>query len=169
MGAASAGSLNTSGFDQSILQGQLPCHTHITHAGIFNQQFFQIGPKTDQLVDLHLGSGISNCDLFDLDQRNFFLSIFLKSSQDGQKRTKGINICLTLDISGSMGSQLSNNFRDGLEQAKNEPTKSRLELSKDATWMMFNKLEPEDIFSFVVFHNNSRTVIPSEKVKNLDK
>lgn len=34
---------------------------------------------------------------------------------------------------------------------------------------MFNKLEPEDIFSFVVFHNDSRTVISSEKVKNLDK
>lgn len=35
--------------------------------------------------------------------------------------------------------------------------------------MMFNKLEGEDIFSFVVFHTNSRTIIPSEKVKNLDK
>lgn len=83
MGAASAGSLNTSGFDQAVNSGQLPCHTHITHPGIFNQKFFEIGPKTDQLLDLHLGTGVSNCDLFDMDNRNFFLSMFLKSSKDG--------------------------------------------------------------------------------------
>ena len=40
MGAASAGPLNTSGFDHSIKQGHLPQHTHITHSGIFNQKFF---------------------------------------------------------------------------------------------------------------------------------
>ena len=45
----------------------------------------------------------------------------------------------------------------------------RLELAKDAIWMFFNKLGPEDIFSMVVFHNSSRTVIQSDFVKNMKK
>ena len=83
MGAASAGPLNTSGFDQSIKEGRLPEYTHITHSGIFNQKFFEIGPKTKDLLDLHIGLGVSNSDLYDMDERNYFVSMFLKSSEDG--------------------------------------------------------------------------------------
>ena len=34
--------------------------------------------------------------------------------------------------------------------------------------MCFNKLNPEDAFSMVVFHNTSRTVIKSDLVKNFN-
>lgn len=33
--------------------------------------------------------------------------------------------------------------------------------------MMFEKLQPNDIFSLVVFHTSARTVIPSSFVKDL--
>ncbi len=53
--------------------------------------------------------------------------------------------------------------------------KSRLDLSRDAIWMFFQKLSKDDIFGFTVFHNDATTIIPStfvsklesEKVRNL--
>lgn len=40
MGAAAPGALNAQGFSQAISSNQLPEHTHITHSGIFNENFF---------------------------------------------------------------------------------------------------------------------------------
>lgn len=88
----------------------------------------------------------------------------MKSSADGEKRIRPINVCFGLDISGSMGGPLT---YDG-PYDKAEGKKNRLQLSQDAIWMFYQKLNPDDIFSFIVFHNESRTVIKSEFVKNLD-
>ena len=128
MGAAAGGARNTAGFDQSVNSGTLPQFDHITHAGVYNENYFDIGGKTDKLVDLHYGLGLSNCDLYDLPSRNYFLSLFIKSSKDGEARTRKINACIALDISGSMGSPLT------YEAGKGRP---RLDLAKDAIWMFF--------------------------------
>jgi len=40
MGASAPGALNAQGFTQAISAGQLPDYTHITHSGIFNENFF---------------------------------------------------------------------------------------------------------------------------------
>ena len=101
-----AGSLNAKGFSSSIDNKVLPHFEHITHAGIYNENFYEVGPKTTKLLDIYYGLGVSNCDLVDLPKRNFFLSLFLKSSKDGEKRTVPINAALTLDVSGSMGGQI---------------------------------------------------------------
>jgi hypothetical protein len=53
-------------------------------------------------MEIHHGLGISNCDLYDLPKRNYFLSLFNKSNMDGQKRTRPINVVVCLDVSGSM-------------------------------------------------------------------
>ena len=133
MGAAAGGSLNTSGFDYAVQSGQLPHYQHITHAGTFNEQFFDIGEKSKKLLDLHYGLGVSNCDLYDMPKRNFFLSLFLKSSTDGEARTRKINSCIALDISGSMNSPLKYDA---------EEKRCRLELARDAIMMFYEKLTP---------------------------
>ena len=46
--------------------------------------------------------------------------------------------------------------------------KSRLELARDAIWMFYNKLQPEDIFSLITFNNYAQTIIPSQFVRNLN-
>lgn len=89
----------------------------------------------------------------------------MKSSMDGEKRIRPINVCLVLDISGSMGGPLSYDMNNLEYEGKK---KTRLELSQDAIWMLYKKLNPDDIFSLVVFHNQARTVLKSEFVKNLD-
>jgi hypothetical protein len=50
---------------------------------------------------------VSNCDLYDLPNRNYFISLFLKSSTDGEKRKRFLNIVVALDVSGSMDGPLT--------------------------------------------------------------
>ena len=107
MGGNASGALNASGFSQSIKSKRLPHYSHITHNGIFNENFFYVGDQTPKLLDIHHGLGISNCDLYDLPKRNYFLSLFMKSNTDGVKRTRPINVVLCLDTSGSMNSLLN--------------------------------------------------------------
>lgn len=149
MGGNASGALNTAGFSASIQANHLPSHQHITHAGVFNEKYFAVGEKSKDLLSLHYGLGISNCDLFDLPKRNYFINVFMKSSMDGEKRIRPINVCLVLDISGSMGGPLA--YDGPYDTGKGR--KNRLQLAQDAIWMLFNKLNSEDIFSFVVFHN----------------
>ena len=83
MGAQAAGAMNTSGFVNSINSGILPPYTHITYSGIVNENFFEVGEKAKALMELHYGVAISNCDLADMPNRNYFISLFNKSSKDG--------------------------------------------------------------------------------------
>ena len=50
MGANAAGALNTAGFSESIKQNRLPAYHHITHAGTYNEQFFEVGQKAKDLL-----------------------------------------------------------------------------------------------------------------------
>jgi len=45
MGGSASGALNASGFSNSIAQNRLPNFKHITHNGIFNENFFCVGQK----------------------------------------------------------------------------------------------------------------------------
>lgn len=106
MGGSASGAMNISGFSESIKQKRLPHYEHITFNGIFNENFFEVGDRAKDLLEIHHGVGISNCDLTDLPKRNYFLSLFMKSNTDGQKRTRPINVVVCLDVSGSMDSLL---------------------------------------------------------------
>ncbi len=83
MGSFQSGALNASGFTESIKQKRLPHYTHITHNGIFNENYFSVGQKATSLMQLHYGIGVSNCHIAELPKKNYFLSLFLKSSTDG--------------------------------------------------------------------------------------
>lgn len=49
------------------------------------------------------------------------------------------------------------------------PERCRTALAKKAILMLFDKLKDEDVFSLVIFHNQSRTIIESAFVKDLKK
>lgn len=40
MGAMASGALNAQGYTQSLKSNQLPDYNHITHSGIFNENYF---------------------------------------------------------------------------------------------------------------------------------
>lgn len=66
MGASAGGALNTAGFSHAIQNNVLPSHQHITHAGTYNEHFFEVGHKAKELLELHYSVGVSNCHLFGL-------------------------------------------------------------------------------------------------------
>lgn len=139
----------------------MPDYNHLTHAGIINENYFTVGDRAKNLLDIYNGSAVSNCDLHDLDSRNYFISLFLKSNTDGQTRARPLNLVVALDVSGSMDGALKNSVGAA------EHT-SRLALAKRAIILLFDKLQPDDAFSLVVFHDQARTVIPSSFKKDLN-
>lgn len=50
MGGNAAGALNAQGFSQSLESNQLPDYNHITHSGIFNENYFQVGDRAKHLL-----------------------------------------------------------------------------------------------------------------------
>lgn len=106
MGGNASGALNARGFSEAIQENVLPDYNHITHSGIFNENYFSVGERAKTLLEIHHGLAVSNCDLYDMASRNYFLSLFLKSSTDGQKRTRPLNVVIALDVSGSMNGVL---------------------------------------------------------------
>lgn len=162
MGGQASGAMNAQGFSQAIQAQQLPTHTHLTHSGVFNENYFSIGDRATKLLEIHHGQAVSNCDLYDMDSRNYFVSLFMKSSADGQPRSRKLNVVIALDVSGSMDGSLK------YEGYENEgKSKSRLDLSREAILMLYNKLQPEDVFGLVTFHNSAQTIISSTYVKDL--
>ena len=49
------GARNVAGFSNSVKAGILPPHTHLTYEGLFNELKYNVGPKTDKVLDLHFG------------------------------------------------------------------------------------------------------------------
>lgn len=45
MGATAGGALNATGFSHAIDNKMLPSYQHITHAGTYNEHFFNVGHK----------------------------------------------------------------------------------------------------------------------------
>ena len=46
---------------------------------------------------------------------------------------------------------------------------TRTALAKKAIMMLFDKLKGDDVFSLVIFHTASRTIIESNFVKNMER
>lgn len=53
--AQATSALNSAGFANQVSNCKLPDADHITYAGVFNEIEYDVGPKTDKVVDLHLG------------------------------------------------------------------------------------------------------------------
>ena len=81
------GARNTRGFSEKVSSGKLPELTHLTYEGIFNEIKFDIGKKSDKIVDLHHGYARAQFTNSMVDgEINDYLAIFLKSSKDGADR-----------------------------------------------------------------------------------
>ncbi len=107
---------------------------------------------------------MSNCDLYGLPKRNYFVSLFLKSNTDGQKRTRALNVVVCLDVSGSMNSLL----KYGENVNEDDLGKTRLNLAREAILMLYEKLQDNDVFSLVTFNTSAETIIPSTFKKDLN-
>ena len=81
---AMMGARNTSGFSNYVASKRLPPPTHLTSEGSFNELEFNVGPKTNLPVDLHLGFARYHFQKSKYDSNaNDYLALFLKSERDG--------------------------------------------------------------------------------------
>ena len=55
MGVTNTGARNAAGIHPSMHCGNLPPHSHISYEGVFNELRYNVGPKTDKILDLHHG------------------------------------------------------------------------------------------------------------------
>ena len=78
------GARNTVGFTNSLQTGVLPPHTYLTYQGLFNQLKYNVGPKTDKILDLHFGYSRFQFLNNQYDNSiNDYLALFLKGKADG--------------------------------------------------------------------------------------
>ena len=160
-----SGARNIVGFTNSIQAGVLPPHTHLTYEGLFNELKYNVGHKTDKVLDLHFGYSRFQFINSKFDSSiNDYMALFLKGKSDGEDREEDVNLNLVvcLDISGSMNGGLGS-VPNGVEGTH----KTRLSLSIEAIKMLISKLKPNDSIGMVVFNNKAITVFESTFKKNL--
>ena len=128
----------------------------ITHDGIFNENYFQIQSRETNLLN---NLEISHCKVKSPINGNLeqFLGLFLKSKYDGTKGIREpIDICITLDISGSMSACVDENDK-----------KSRNDLSVEAIINLTKQLNDEDGIAINTFDETSHEIVPFTLKKNL--
>ena len=81
------GARNTAGFTNTLRQGKLPPHTHLTYEGVFNEIKYNVGPKATKTLDMHYGYSRFQFLSSQFDNSiNDYLAIFLKGKADGEER-----------------------------------------------------------------------------------
>ena len=132
---------------------------HLTYEGIFNELKFDVGKKTNKLVDVHMEYARYQFKESLQDAKiNNYLALFMKSSKDGADRDETpLNTVICLDVSGSMNGGLG-------KWSKNQL--SRLKLSIEAIKMFISKLRPNDSVGIITFNNTAQEIIkPTFKSK----
>ena len=132
----------------------------VTQDGTINENYFQISARETNLLN---NLEISYCRVKspisgEIEQ---FLGLILKSKYDG---TPGIreplDICITLDISGSMSCPIGNNQND---------SKTRNDLSVEAIIKLTEQLNDEDGIAINTFDEMSHNIVPFKLKKYLTK
>ena len=165
MDACFGGSRNTAGFRQCIRTGLLPPPTHLTYEGLFSELKFNVGKRTDKVLDLQYGYSRFQFGNSKFDSNiNDYLALFVKGKADGQDREDDVrlNLVICLDVSGSMGGGL------GTTNNSNQQHKNRLQLSIEAVKMLISKIKPNDSIGMVTFNNSGHVVFQCTYKKNID-
>ena len=130
----------------------------ITIDGVINENLFQIKEREMNLVN---NLEISHCKVKNpiTGEAELFLGLFLKSKYDGTPGIREpIDICITLDISGSMSCPIGANQDD---------KKTRNNLSVEAIVKLISQLNDDDGIAINTFDETSHNIVPFKLKKNL--
>ena len=123
----------------------------ITYDGIINENYFQINERETNLIN---NLEISHCRIKNpiTGEIEQFLGLLLKSKYDGTPGIREpIDICITLDISGSMSSHIGANQNDA---------KTRNDLSVEAIVKLTKQLNEDDGIAINTFDEISHNIVP---------
>ena len=130
----------------------------ITYDGVINENYFPIKARENELLN---NLEISHCKVRNpiTNEEELYLGLIVKSKYDG---TPGIreplDICITLDISGSMTSFIGANQDDDL---------TRNDLSVQSIVKLVQQLKDEDGIAINTFNTESHNIVPFTLKKNL--
>ena len=130
----------------------------ITFDGVINENYFPIKARENELLN---NLEISHCKVRNpiTNKEELYLGLIVKSKYDG---TPGIreplDICITLDISGSMTSFIGANQDDDL---------TRNDLSVQSIVKLVQQLKDEDGIAINTFNTESHNIVPFTLKKNL--
>ena len=130
----------------------------ITYDGVFNENYFPIKSRENDLIN---NIEISHAKVKNpiTNETELFLGLIMKSKYDGtQGIREPIDICITLDISGSMQSKIGPNQDDD---------KSRNDLSVEAIVKLSQQLNDDDGIAINTFNLKSHNIVPFKLKKNL--
>jgi len=160
MGNIGSVSADINSFRNAVSAGTMPHSSSITYGGIFNENFFLMNDALDrnQLVstELHHAEVINNRG-----QVEYWLACFVKTKQDGLKRTLPIDVSIVIDVSGSMASVLPSESGESGE-------KSCLTLAKECALGLAHQLNSEDKFAISTFDDQETVVMPMTEVSQID-
>jgi hypothetical protein len=132
----------------------------ITVDGVINENFFKIKSRETNLEN---NLEISHCKVKNPITGNvdLFLGFMLKSKYDGTPGIREpVDICITLDISGSMSCGIGPNQND---------SKTRNDLSVEAIVKLTEQLNDDDGIAINTFDETSHNIVPFRLKKDLTK
>jgi len=130
----------------------------ITIDGVINENLFQIKERE---MNLDNNLEISHCKVKNpiTGETELFLGLLLKSKYDGTPGIREpIDICITLDISGSMTCPIG---------ALQDDKKTRNNLSVEAIVKLISQLNDDDGIAINTFDETSHNIVPFKLKKNL--
>ena len=130
----------------------------ITYDGVINENYFPIKSREYELLN---NLEISHCKVKNpiTNEEELFLGLIIKSKYDGTKGIREpVDICITLDISGSMSCTIGNNQDDDM---------TRNDLSVDAIVKLTQQLNDDDGLAINTFDLQSHNIVPFTLKKNL--
>ncbi len=130
----------------------------ITIDGVINENLFQIKERE---MNLDNNLEISHCKVKNpiTGEAELFLGLFLKSKYDGTPGIREpIDICITLDISGSMSCPIG---------ALQDDKKTRNNLSVEAIVKLISQLNDDDGIAINTFDETSHNIVPFKLKKDL--
>ena len=130
----------------------------ITYDGVVNENYFPIQCREYQLLN---NLEISHCKVKNpmTNEEELFLGLIVKSKYDGTPGVREpLDICITLDISGSMTCKIGANQDDDL---------TRNDLSVQSIVKLVQQLKDEDGIAINTFDTESHNIVPFTLKKNL--
>ena len=131
----------------------------ITYDGVINENYFPIQCRENLLLN---NLEISHCKVKNpmTNEEELFLGLIVKSKYDGTPGiSEPLDVCITLDISGSMNCKIGANQDDDL---------TRNDLSVQSIVKLVQQLNDEDGIAINTFDTESHNIVPFMLKKKID-
>lgn len=155
LGFSVGGAKDVENFRENIENGYFPIFTDITYNGLFYDYTFETGmtENTGDLFSPSYSTAISK-DPFS-NKQEYYMTVGLNSNiKESDFERKKLNLVVMLDISGSMGSSLTDYYYDDPFN-KNEEVKSKMLAANESVNILLDQLNDDDRFGMVLFGSDA--------------